>query len=413
MKILHTADLHLDRAFEGLGKIPAALSEKLAKANQNVLRKIIDTALAENVDLMLIAGDTFHQERMSIQVQSFFVNQLQRLKEAQISVVMIFGNHDFVQPDRFWFSLPDHVTVLEKERVETVVLTTKNQEKVAVSGFSYHHPHISKNMLLEFPARYSEVDFHIGLYHGAISQAEKHQFAPFQLSEMKEKRYDYWALGHIHKPEILVQPYPLIAYSGAPQGHTRKERESNSILLVELSKQGNRAKQVICSEVNWQSLSVDVTNRQKLDEWFPTIEAQILQQTSLQKSQIQLVQLKVTHTQGDFDIELAQKMASGEFLYHLQERLYQKTDGKIWIYDLQLEQTEDDWILPFGLNRELLEQLTAKYTKKEEFAKVISPLMQQKDLSRSLHFDSEQQAMIAEDALQELLQKMGIQREDR
>lgn len=413
MKILHTADLHLDRAFEGLGKIPAGLSEKLSKTNQRVMQRIVDTALSEKVDVVLVVGDTFHQARMSIQVQSFFVRQLQRLEKAEIPVVLVFGNHDFVQPNRLWFALPDNVIVLEKERVETVTFVTKNHEKVAVSGFSYHHPHLSKNLLLEFPVRYPEVDYHIGLYHGEISRKDQGKFAPFKLSEMKEKQYDYWALGHIHKPEVLHQEHPVIAYAGSPQGHTRKEKDSNGVLITELSKQGEHAKQVRCAEVEWHVLEIAVPSHLELSNLLPMIEQQIFRQSFIQDGRTHLLQIQLLDVSPSVEMELEEKMKNNEFLYHLQEMIYQKTDGSVWIFDIRWQSEADAFVLPFALNRELMDQLASKYREEDSFSEILAPLLQQKDLSRELQFDAEQRSEIVQHALQGLLQTMGIQREDR
>lgn len=71
-------------------------------------------------------------------------------------------------------------------------------------------------MAQEFPLRNLEVDYHIGIYHGDVQDAN---FAPFSVSELKSKNYDYWALGHIHQPTQLSAE---MIYPGTPQGHTKK-----------------------------------------------------------------------------------------------------------------------------------------------------------------------------------------------
>ncbi|EAC9858892.1 DNA repair exonuclease, partial [Listeria monocytogenes] len=163
------------------------------------------------VDFVLLAGDTFHQARPSLKVQHDFFAQLQRLGEAQIPVYMIFGNHDYYDPQRYWFAFPENVILFSSEEVQTVQGTTKNGETYAISGFSYQHPWITENKVTEFPAR-AAVDYHIGLYHG--DQAGE-RYAPFSISEMKPKGYDYWGLGHIHVPKTLSEQPPIL-YPGTP-----------------------------------------------------------------------------------------------------------------------------------------------------------------------------------------------------
>ena len=66
MKFLHAADLHLDRSFEGLTSVPEHFQERLITANQKMLKNIVDTAITQAVDFVLLVGDTFHQNRPTL-----------------------------------------------------------------------------------------------------------------------------------------------------------------------------------------------------------------------------------------------------------------------------------------------------------------------------------------------------------
>ena len=170
------------------------------------------------MDFVLLAGDTFHQNQPSLYIQNIFCQALQRLEKEGIEVVMCFGNHDYYTPQRYWFDFPENVHLFTEEAVSTLTLTTKSNERVAFSGFSYCQPWIEARKDIEFPYKAVDCDYHIGLYHG--QQAGK--YAPFQISELVSKGYDYWALGHIHVPTTLNEQ-PAIVYPGTPQGHTKKE----------------------------------------------------------------------------------------------------------------------------------------------------------------------------------------------
>ncbi|MFD1900816.1 exonuclease SbcCD subunit D [Enterococcus termitis] len=230
MKVLHTADLHLDRSFEGLKNIPKQLAERLQLANQTTVAAIVDAAIDNQVDLVIFAGDTFHQSRTSIRTQAFFIDEMKRLAQAKIPVAMTFGNHDYYVAERYWFDFPDNMILFQKEQIETHYLMTKNQEKVAISGFSYEHSWINENKVADFPAKDVNADLHIGIYHGDTANNGQQSYAPFSFSEMKAKGYDYWALGHIHQPQV-VSADPLIVYPGTPQGHTKKNVVYRALLL--------------------------------------------------------------------------------------------------------------------------------------------------------------------------------------
>ena len=88
MKFIHTADLHLDREFEGL-------VQEVAYQPYKILEKIIDFAIVESVEVIFFAGDNFHQSLPSIKIQTYFAAQLARLAPHGIQAVVIFGNHDY------------------------------------------------------------------------------------------------------------------------------------------------------------------------------------------------------------------------------------------------------------------------------------------------------------------------------
>ena len=63
MKLLHTADLHMDRSFEGLTGIPTALAKRLREANQQLLMNIVTVAIRETVDLVILQEIRFIKVR--------------------------------------------------------------------------------------------------------------------------------------------------------------------------------------------------------------------------------------------------------------------------------------------------------------------------------------------------------------
>ena len=178
VKFIHAADLHIDRSFEGLVNLDKSVQEKLLEVNLKVLANIVDKAIINEVDFVLLAGDTFHQNRPSLKIQKHFFDQIERLNEKEISVYLTFGNHDYYQSERYWFTFPENVHLFTLEEVETKTFLSKKGEKVAISGFSYLHQWIQGDKVAEFPLRHS-VDYHIGLYHGEIGSNRRGNYAPF------------------------------------------------------------------------------------------------------------------------------------------------------------------------------------------------------------------------------------------
>lgn len=266
MKFIHTADLHLDREFEGL------VQETHFQPYQ-ILERIIDLAIQEAVEVVLFAGDNFHQSQPSIKIQNYFVEQLKRLQAHDIQAVVIFGNHDYYRESVYWIEFPENVTVFQSETVSTQKLTLKTGETLAVSGFSYQHPHLSVDKIADYPVRDYSCDYHIGLFHGDFSG---HTFAPANLTDMLAKSYNYWALGHIH---IANQIADNVIYPGTPQGRNKKET-TNLVVLGEMAASGNLIYFHDLAQVHFETLTIDLSACQSLAQALTLIKSSLVDQSN-------------------------------------------------------------------------------------------------------------------------------------
>lgn len=218
MKFIHFADAHLDSPFRGLSFLPSNAFNEIHQAANKSLENIVDFALKEKVDLVLIAGDTFDSNSPSPKSQLFFAEQIKKLTDAQIQVVMIFGNHDHMSKEDLLVESNPYFDLLGNgEHVQRVSHVTESGFKYNVTGFSYLNNHIEKDKISEFPAR--DALYNFGLMHAGQKSGEKSQnvYAPFSLEKIKSLNYDYFALGHIHLRQILSEN-PWIVYPGNIQG---------------------------------------------------------------------------------------------------------------------------------------------------------------------------------------------------
>ncbi|MDU5814454.1 MAG: DNA repair exonuclease [Enterococcus casseliflavus] len=379
MRFLHSADLHIDRSFEGVHLLSEKVKTQLPAINQKIIRNLVDVALEKAVDFVLLAGDTFHQARPSLKVQHDFFAQLQRLGEAQIPVYMIFGNHDYYDPQRYWFAFPENVILFSSEEVQTVQGTTKNGETYAISGFSYQHPWITENKVTEFPAR-AAVDYHIGLYHG--DQAGE-RYAPFSISEMKKKGYDYWGLGHIHVPKTLSEQPPIL-YPGTPQGKTKKE-QATGVILADLTPQGPTIERLEIAEIAWQKQVVSLADVTASNAVLPAIIERL---KSPRSRLLHLVLTDVQQLPPDW-FPAAEK---NEWLTYLNERLAQTEPLQV-IYALEVEQANEDKIA-LAVSEDYMLQFLAMYESPEMFADRLSDLLQHPLIQRGITHESFQEEVL-------------------
>ncbi len=231
MKFIHFADAHLDSPFRGLSFLPSKEFNQIYQAADQSLTRIVDWALAEKVDLVLIAGDTFDSAKPSPRSQLFFAQQIKRLTDAQIQVVMIFGNHDHMRREDLLVNQSPYFKLLgANEAVEKATFKTKDNFNYDVVGFSYLNNHITEDKIPDFPGK--EHNYTFGLMHAQEKETDsrKNVYAPFTVSEVQALNYDYFALGHIHARRNLSEK-PWIVYSGNIQGRHINEMGAKGCYL--------------------------------------------------------------------------------------------------------------------------------------------------------------------------------------
>ncbi|KRL63778.1 metallophosphoesterase family protein [Lactobacillus psittaci] len=261
MKFIHLADAHLDSPFRGLSFLPLKTYQEIKNAANQSFKAIVDLAIRECVDLVLIAGDTFDSIKPSPKSQIFFCNQVARLTDAEIQVVMILGNHDYINPENLAISTSPYFHLLgSNEVVESLDLETESGFSYQVNGFSYQHNHLKSNFIPLFPPKGHK--YTIGMMHAGAKSSEPSQnvYAPFELKEIRNLNYDYFALGHIHLRQILCQN-PLVVYPGNIQGRHINELGAKGCYLVDVDENSGKTKLTFkqTAPILWQKVELNLT----------------------------------------------------------------------------------------------------------------------------------------------------------
>ena len=237
MRFLHLADLHLDTAFQSRSR---EIREELRRAVRTALERAVDHALREGLDAVLVAGDLFDGETLTLQTERFLQEVLSRLGEAGIQTIYATGNHDPATPtspgsDISW---PEGVTVLRKPSPGRVEVLRDGRPVGAVTGAGHASTRESRDLSRTFPRPSGSVP-EVGLLHtqvmGARGAGDHHRYAPSELSHLRSSGHDYWALGHVHVRQILSET-PPIHYPGNPQGRSPRETGPKGGLIVDLSR---------------------------------------------------------------------------------------------------------------------------------------------------------------------------------
>lgn len=259
MKFLHAADLHLDTPFVGISNFSKDLQQRLQESTYHAAEKLFQTAISEQVDFVILAGDIFDDTDSSLRAQMFLREQFEKLQQADIKVYLIYGNHDYYRNDFAVVKFPDNVKVFD-QNITTAAQTTRDGLKVGITGFSYYQQHINQTVVQDYPER-GNYDYQIGILHAGVGDDN---YAPFQVSDLLAKGYDYWALGHIHKREVLHEN-PFVVYAGDIQGRNQNETTPKGFYQVTVENQVTQLKFVKSSLYTWDKATIKAKPDDSID----------------------------------------------------------------------------------------------------------------------------------------------------
>jgi len=262
MKILHTSDLHI-------GKYIGTYD--LKEDTEYVLNQVVDTAIRERVEVVLISGDVFDRPNPSEEAIKMYVSFLKQLLDKNIKVIAISGNHDsgirlsaykeilgkgyfvegeFNSPmrkvslnDKYgpvnFYMLPFFTPFIVKSNLklekglENYDLAMDEIIKRENIDTSQRNIILAHQFVAGFKFGGSEEDF-------SYSNGDEKNVAGVGIISLdKFQNFDYVALGHIHKPQKISRE--TIRYSGSLLKYKTSEINGpdKSVVIIDLKEKGN------------------------------------------------------------------------------------------------------------------------------------------------------------------------------
>ena len=210
IRFLHAADPHLDSPLQGLEIHDGAPVEVLRGATRRAFENLVQLAIEERVDFLVIAGDVYDGDWKDYSTGLFFRGQMVRLRDAGIPVYLIAGNHDAASIISKKLTLPENVYVFSTRSAESKEVAS---HPVVIHGRGFPHRAVPENFARDYPPAISG-KFNIGLLHTSLTGRPGHDtYAPCSELDLRDKGYGYWALGHIHQPEVISKD-PWIVFAG-------------------------------------------------------------------------------------------------------------------------------------------------------------------------------------------------------
>lgn len=239
LRLLHTADVHLGARHADLGDRAATQRERQFAA----FVATVDLALAEKVDLVLIAGDLFDSNTQPRRSVERAAAQLKRLVDARIRVVIAPGTHDVFDRASIYRAYDiaalagavgsDLVTVLDPDHAEVHLRPLD----LIVHGRCFATKRAPTSPLAGLDvAKDDRAAWHVGLLHASIAIEGKtdRDEVVVTIDEIAASHLDYLALGHWHSFSKGKAGKTAYAYSGAPEPVALDQDRAGNVLLVTL-----------------------------------------------------------------------------------------------------------------------------------------------------------------------------------
>ncbi len=271
-KFIHAADIHLDSPIQRLERYEGAPLKDLRRSTRQALENLVELAIAETVSFVLIAGDLYDGNWQDHGTGLYLNAQLSRLRDAGIPVFVIRGNHDAVSQITRHLRLPENVRMLDNDKPESIALDDLG---VVLHGQSFAKRAVKENLAAAYPERWANY-VNIGLLHTCASGREGHEpYAPCSIEDLRSKGYQYWALGHIHKREILHRDPPIL-FSGNLQGRHARETGAKGCTLVTVA--GDRVSEFVhrpIDVIRWENGRIDATGAVDLDDLLERVDSRL------------------------------------------------------------------------------------------------------------------------------------------
>lgn len=277
LTFIHAADLHLGAPFRGLRALSEPWAARLLSAIPEAYDRVVEAAVRRKVDFVVISGDIFDSARASYADYLHFFEGLKRLGQQGIPVYLCTGNHDpYTSWERDFFALPENATMFAADKPSFALYERDGQPLCVLGGRGYYNQAwpldadiaegVTRAAAEEaLGSRACAAPFGVGVLHTGLDLDPTK--APTSPAGLLRAGFDYWALGHIHKKQLIPPDNPKIAFSGCIQGRDINETGERGVYAVTLTQGAPTTVEFVpTASVVWQRMKVDVADCTNLSE---------------------------------------------------------------------------------------------------------------------------------------------------
>ncbi len=227
LKILHTGDLHLDSP---LSSLDFSLAEKARDEHRSIFERMMNYAIEENIDIILISGDLFDSKYVTSRTKELVIKLFTEFAKP---IVIAPGNHDpySLVPIYRSGSLPENVRVFSSEELERFDF---DELDVSVFGYAFVTSSLEHSPLASYSYGIMGKTTRLLCAHADVN-VPLSKYAPITVADIERFDFDYAALGHVHNPEKINSDKTTINYCGFLFGRSFDELGAGGAYLVTIN----------------------------------------------------------------------------------------------------------------------------------------------------------------------------------
>ena len=260
MKFVHIADMHFDSPFVNLSD-KEGLGDLRRLEQRKAFKKVIEYIKENDIKYLFISGDLYEQKYIKKSTIEYINNLFKEIPETKVFIAP--GNHDPYVKNSYYnkFNWNENVKIFNSN-IEKVEL-----EDADIYGFGFDDFYCKKsgieNIEIEDKNKLNILVIHGSLDGGTIENSE---YNPLPRKMLKEKNFDYVALGHIHKIDYNQEENQNIVYPGSTVSLGFDELGPHGMIVGDLEKDKLQLEFIPLDEVEFKLEDVDVTEINSKEE---------------------------------------------------------------------------------------------------------------------------------------------------
>ena len=251
MRFIHIADMHFDTPFTFLAE-KESLGDIRRLEQRQVFKKVIDYIKEEKISYLFISGDLYDHNYVKKTTIEYINNLFKTIPQTKIFITP--GNHDPILKKSYYknFEWSKNVYIFNSQ------IECFEFEDVDIYGFGFDNFYCN-NFNVENITIKNKEKINILVMHGDIDASKNIDvlYNPIGKTELKNIGFDYVAMGHIHKRQVICEN---IVYSGSTISLGFDEQGEHGLLDVNLEKNNLKINFIKLDDRIFEERAIDISN---------------------------------------------------------------------------------------------------------------------------------------------------------